>query len=395
MINLAGEEHEGPKIVSYKPVDSYAHMNAQGTDLFKREPDWPQVAKVPQSVVPGALSGAVGLEVSGNEAFLLLYLIVGCPLYATRGADQDKYQYAVVVPNVVQLQEYAETLQRWMRSEHNSAELFGFVERVAGGIEEAAMHFLLQMEANRIVKRRGVKAGGVGGCLTFSMGKVPWDKNQMNRSLTKEIRWDYEEREVFRAAKSSVLGQNRIVVKEDKVYVFPASAVPALIAANLGSGQPWYAGLANLMAEQKDFNRLMSMRGGFREMYDQIRNEQDRMFIETFHEAWRRTLAQLGERSTKEGLQFSRLCEVERERMRNTILRLRTSEALANWFLQFCASATRGGVLPAVRSNMGEMHEFLFSPRNFARLQNLSLFALLSYQGKEEEVNNDKGAAKQ
>ena len=84
---------------------------------------------------------------------------------------------------------------------------------------------------------------------------------------------------------------------------------------------------------------------------------------------------------------------VRQEKIRNELLRLKTSEAAANWFLKFCADATKGGSLAPIREDAELIREFIFNRRNFERLQNLLLFALVSYESdktnKEPNKNGD------
>jgi hypothetical protein len=87
----------------------------------------------------------------------------------------------------------------------------------------------------------------------------------------------------------------------------------------------------------------------------------------------------MGERAERERFEASDLFSDRQERMRNEILRMKTSEQLATWFLRFCSSATKGGPLPELRKDEERVRAFIFNPRNFDRFQNLCLFALLTY----------------
>jgi len=89
------------------------------------------------------------------------------------------------------------------------------------------------------------------------------------------------------------------------------------------------------------------------------------------------------ERAGRDNSDFFRLAEVERERMRNAILRAKTADALAGWFLRFCADSTKGASLESVKNNADKLRKFLFNPRNTERLQNLLLFALVSYNAED------------
>jgi hypothetical protein len=81
----------------------------------------------------------------------------------------------------------------------------------------------------------------------------------------------------------------------------------------------------------------------------------------------------------RDSINGDRRVEVERERIRNSILRSRTADSLAGWFLRFCADASRDGSLSMFQQNGERLRHFLFEPRNVERLQNLLLFALVSY----------------
>ena len=123
-------------------------------------------------------------------------------------------------------------------------------------------------------------------------------------------------------------------------------------------------------------------------MKEAIKDADDQAIIRAFHEAWKRTMAALGDRARRDGLDFGRLVEVERERTRNAILRAKTAEALASWFLRFCADATKGAALAAIRDDAGRIQKFIFNQRNFDRFQNLCLFALVSYASDESNTAN-------
>lgn len=123
-------------------------------------------------------------------------------------------------------------------------------------------------------------------------------------------------------------------------------------------------------------------------MKEAIKDADDQAIIRAFHEAWRRTMAAMGDRARRDGLDFGRLVEVERERTRNEILRAKTAEVLASWFLRFCANATKGAALAAIREDAGRIQKFIFNQRNFDRFQNLCLFALVSYASDESNSTN-------
>jgi len=371
LVQTADGESAG---LTYKALDDFAHRRAQGTGLLKGEA-WPRSATISQSMIPGAMSGRSELEASPADALLLLYLMVGSAVYLLRPRTyQEKAQACFVVPNVIDLLAFTRSL-RTLTARNDRLHSGSYFGRVVGGAEEAALRFLLDIEASDIADQRGVD-----GALVVAMGKVPWDKNQVNRSMHVRVRRGYREIEVFRAAWER-LGESRAVrTKTGEAFVVPSSPVPELIAANLGAERHWCAGFTELVKEQREFRNALHRGKGFAVMKDSIQDQLDRAIIDAFHEAWRRTMGAFGNRARRDGVSFDRLVEVEQERTRNAILRAKTADALANWFLRFCADASSGGPLNTFREHGDTLRAFLFDGRNAERLQNLLIFGLVSYQ---------------
>ncbi len=258
-----------------------------------------------------------------------------------------------------------------------------YLGRVVGGAEEAALSFLIDLNADDISETECVS-----GCQVIAMGKVAWDKNQINRSISIKLRGRYAEINVFRAAKQ-YLGRSKLIkINGGRSYAIPNSPVPELVAANLAADRHWCANFTTLVSEKKDFNRMLFQRGGLNQMAKAIRDEDDKAIIKAFHKAWEMTMGELGERARENNLDFSRLVEVRREKIRNEILRAKTPGALASWFLQFCLNATKGNVLVPIREDAERIRAFVFNPRNFDRFQNLLLFALLSYASDTSKNEN-------
>ncbi|HUC93259.1 MAG TPA: type I-MYXAN CRISPR-associated Cas8a1/Cmx1 [Paenibacillus sp.] len=401
-INIANADQEDrpPILISYKPVNNFAHQSAKGMELLdKKGGSLPKTAKIPQYVVPGAMSGSVSLEAPGDEAFLLLYLIVGCPLYLVRSDSwKEKVQFGILVPDVSNLKQFVRRVHR----DHDQAtmiersDLFGYDNRIVGGAEEAAVHFLVGRTVGDRIDKDFM---GVRGFQTVAMGKVAWDGNQNNRSSMRAIRLHYDEIDIYRAAAGSRLNEKRkIPLKTGDTFVKPATRFPALIAANLAADRHWCDGLKEWIGEQSEFRQLKYMREGLVRMKNAIRNEQDKAIVEAFHEGLRRMYGQKGDRARKEGTSFARLTEVELERIRNTILRMKTMESLFGWFVQFCSTGSGGKGIAAFGKHRELLLSFFNEPRNHARLQNLCLFAMLSYEGADKnelpEAQNSIGGVR-
>jgi len=305
---------------------------------------------------------------------------------------KERMQTCVVVPDVNDLVTFSRALHSiasvnvGRQSNTHQLPTSTYAGRVAGGPEESALRFLVDLSAGDLTR------SGIAGLQTIAMGKVAWDKNQVNRSLSVRIGMDYPEIHVFRAA-YTYLGKTMIFKSaKGEGYAVPSSHVPELVAANLAAGSHWAQHFRTLLETKKDFNHMLFAQKGLYQMKQVIKDEDDQTIIETFHEAWRRAMAELGARARRDGLNFHRLVEVERERIRNAILRTRTADALAGWFLRFCADATKGASLSTAQRNPTKLRELLFDRHNFDRLQNLFLFALVSY-AKDETTTPSNGDA--
>ncbi len=385
-ISLRSPDDDTPIPFTYKAVLSYAHQKAQKTGLLdpSRPPgSLPAIGAIPQFLVPGTTQGMRELEASAAEVFLLHYLMVGSAVFLLRPSNSDaRVQSCIIVPDVCDLLKFA----RELHGIAAVAAMFkgrgeGYLNRIAGGAEEAALRFLIDLVAQSEI----ADGPGVAGCQALLMGKVAWNPQQTSRSGSFRVGLSYDELGIFKAAEKE-LGKARIIkTKKGEGLAVTSSPVPALVAANLAAGQHWATHFRTLVVDRKAFGQISYSRGGLHAMVEAITDEDDKALINAFHEAWEHTMGQLGERSRNEGADFSRLVDVDREKIRNSILRAKTPDALANWFLRFCASATKGNSLPAFRDHASRLRSMLFNMRHFERCQNLLLFALLSYESKDKK----------
>lgn len=392
MTLASADNPEESALFTYKAVNSYAHQKAQGTGLLdeKLKGAFPARAAIPQSVVPGAMSGAGELEASAEEAILLLFLMVGCPVFLLRPREnKERARYCIVVPDVSDLDAFAHELRHvaGMGREASGKRFKNtYLNRVAGGAEEAAFNFLIDMEAGRVAKKRH----GIAGCVAIAMGKVAWDANQINRSVIVKIGGVYDELEVFRAAKRELGGSRTIKSKSGESFAVPMSPIPELVAANLARRRHWCEKFSALVSDKDSLKNMSFARKGLIAMSKVIKDAEDQAIIRTFHKAWEMKLGKFSDLAKQGVLDFKHKSKTEREKMRNAILRTKTSEKLGAWFLGFCADATEGASLKPLR-NADEarlVREFIFNPRNFERFQNLCLFSLVSYAGKHADTDD-------
>jgi CRISPR-associated protein Cas8a1/Csx13 len=368
--------------ISYKPLVSYGHKEVtQRTMCFDGKGNLLSKAQLPKWIVPGAFTGAHVLEAATEETFLLTYLIISSAVFLLPpNSARKNYEYCVVIPDVNDLTSFSKAIER-VSAVGTDIRQFKtiYLTRVVGGAAEAALRFLIDMQADDVISEHGVD-----GCLAVTIGKVAWDPKQNTRSVIAKIRGSYEELDVFKAAHQYLSRPRILKNKKGESFIALRSPIPELVAANLGADKHWCSHFSKLVRQREDFTVILRyMRGGLRAMKDAIRDADDQAVIGAFQEAWRRTMGEFKQRSERGEFDFDHKVETEREKMRNAILRTKTADALTNWFLRFCADATKGSSLSSIRKDSERMRKFIFNPRNFERLQNLCLFALVSYSGSE------------
>lgn len=384
VLRTADDDEGTGSIYTYKALTEYAHQEAiKRLEMFDKKGNQSKAIAITKWVVPGAFTGASPIGASFDEAVLLLYLIVGCGIFLLRPRTfKEKAQTCVVIPDVIDLLVFARALIFIANKNHSVKRVSGgLLDRIVSGAEEAALRFSIDLKAEDITSERSIK-----GCLAVAMGKVAWDKKQNNRSFTIKVKGDYDEIGIFLAANEHLSNPRIIKLESGECFAKQDSLIPELVAANLAAERHWCAHFKPLVSDKKDFERMRFAQGGLKAMKEAIKDADDQAIIRVFQEAWRLTMGEFGERARRGEFIFERKVETEREKMRNAILRTKTADALAGWFLRFCADATKGGSLGAMRTDANRIREFIFNPRNFDRFQNLCLFALVSYASDEAKT---------
>ncbi len=375
------DEDGKTQLFSYRKVDRYSHQTAQGTSILGAgwdvEPgDIPDKASISQAILPGATVGAEDLAGSPEQVILLHFLMVACPVFSIRSRKwEKKIQTCLVVPDVSNLISFARRIENVGQSPEGLTN--SYLGRIAGGAEEAALKFLIDLRGSQTVETLGVS-----GAQVYGMGRVAWDKNQQYRSWVARVGLpdpdQYPDVAIFEAAIGH-LGRAKIIkTKQGEPFAIPASPLPDLIAANLANGGRWSDGFRDLVATKQDFLNLSYQWKGLRAMRAAIQDEIDELIVEIFQEAWEVKRHALSDRAIRDRSDYWSLVDGERERIRNGILRCRSSDMLTRWLLAFAADARRKEPIGALVRGEITVRKFLFNPRNVDRTQNLLLFALVS-----------------
>ncbi len=386
---------------SYQKLKEYAHKNEKRLEFLQGN-SLPEFSSMSQWMIPGVIAGAENIERPTDEIVLLMFLIVACPIFQVisqmprvkrEKRKEQKLQSCLVVPNVIDLIAFAKAIS-FINAQKQDLRKFSsnYSSRVVGGTEEAGLRFLLDLQVDDLLQREN---RSVSDCSVIAMGKVAWVNSQVSRSLIAKVRGDYDEINVFTAARQYLGMSKTIKLENGDSFVVPSSPIPELIAANLANERHWCSNFIQLVKEKEDFEKTYRyMRGGLQKMNDEIKDLDDQIIIKVFQEAWKFTVRNLYDRAESRNSDESMDLDARRERIRNEILRRKTAEHLASWFLRFCADATKGNSLPSMQKNGEKVRKFIFNQRNFDRFQNLCLFALISYASEKKTTNPQQGESK-
>lgn len=358
------------------------------TIKFKKDGSSKEKGILIQKLLPGTDIGRKAIEARVEEVLLMHFLLVACPIFNIKSRifnqskQRRKIQSCLIIPDVIDLQRFAAALSK-LYSVKVARFSNTYLGRQVAGAEEAALSFMLDLSADDLLAQ-GRKS--INGCLAIAMGVVSWgDPKQKYRSSAFSLKdvFEYSEISVFERA-NQLFGGGKIKKGESENYIESSHPIPELIAANLAANRHWCDRFLLLVDSKKKFRQMRFSTGGLSKVSKVVKDDDDKVVIKTFQQAWKMTMGQIGERSEIGNLDFERLVEVRREKIRNEILRAKTPSALAGWFLKFCADATKGASLAPIRDDADRIRFFIFNPRNFDRFQNLLLFALLSYVGDHE-----------
>ena len=299
----------------------------------------------------------------------LLFAPVGAIFFRIQYRGEGvRPQFALVLPEIADLEAYAE-LRRFLMAQKTPL-------LTVSGTSEAGWRLLAQ------ARLRGyLSAIDVSACRVMAFGNVPWSSQQKTRVEVFPI--PHASRaalDVYQAA-WGCLGPRWVQPHEPGAtpYLYVSPALDR-VARNLTAGQPWYAGCSQLMTVPSSRKALMVHdRGG---LYAMIRetlaqHQPERIFVETCHEAWRRTLGRLSERAQRERLDFAALAAREQERLRSSLARCKNAETLRETVMDFWS---RSGPLPTLQEHWAEMLPF-FTPQRWHLARDLALLALASYKG--------------
>ncbi|UZQ55105.1 type I-MYXAN CRISPR-associated Cas8a1/Cmx1 [Trichothermofontia sichuanensis B231] len=386
------EENKPPILVTYKALSSYVHQ-----DFAKNLCDANgRLLEKPISVAgwlnPGAVvrhtafSASTGFEELAEDALVLLFAPVACYYYLLRSTLRDKRsQYALIVPEINNLETYAECRHIWRDK--------GYKDFFATGLGDAALRFLTYDELSKLVQNHDLQR-----CQVLTLGTVAWASQQKTRTDLYVVEATPITSENYRLCREKF--SDRIMLAKDNSTSFVAvSFAKEFIAENLAHQRAWYAGLADVITSHEMFTKLTYERGGLYEMVKKARyddddavNQRDRLFVEACHEAIKYTYGKI-KSNTKPGDDLNARFDRATTRMRSELTRCKSAEAFRGFITDFWA---RAGRLPTLQHHWQELMALINDAKEWRKARDLALLALASYkkgeslQGEEEDSTFDQ-----
>ena len=179
--------------------------------------------------------------------------------------------------------------------------------------------------------------------------------------------------------------------KEDSSSFWTRSHVRPMVAENLASGRPWYAGFTRLMTAKDETMRnpkpirdfLKFERGGLHKMTEEIpwKHQGEKVIVRAVHEAMRRRFGQIASENEGNPVVMQKRWERERERQRLAFVGAKTVDALRHALADLWSRAGSNSVLREAWQAILP----LLSNEKWQLTRDLALIALASYQGKGQD----------
>ncbi len=370
----------------FAPVLSYNHQNA-AQYFVNSQRSLAEYVKIAGPLYPGGAQrhtasgfGSTCLEEPAPLALCLLFAPVGAIYFHIVSRRYGrKVRAAVVVPPVTDLRSYA-NLRRIVAEN-------GVIALTAASPTDAALRLTV------IGKGQDLGESVDGAIRVMAFGTVSWSKQQKSRTAVFSV----DARELtglHNYELASAIFKNRwqtMAAKKDKkgnikepehAFVRPCIA-REIIADNVAKRKVWYSGFAEYMTNKEIRFSLQYERKELFQMTQDAEYEHpnEKVFIETCHEAWRRRLGQLSDRAHRENVSFQRLAGGEYEKLRSVLARCKNATSLRASLTDFWS---RSGSLPSLQTGWAMILPLLEEDQ-WRKARDLALLSLASYQPANAE----------
>jgi CRISPR-associated protein Cas8a1/Csx13 len=378
------DEDEPEMIVTYKFLTSYIYQNFaeklcdSSGNLLKTPinvPGWLNPGAVVRHV---AFSNDTSFQELPELALILLFAPVACYYYLLRSELRDKRaQYALVIPQITNLETFAKWRQHPVRREVGYKDFFSY------GLGDAGLRLLTNQRIAKSADKSQIK-----GCQVLTLGTVPWSTQQKTRTDLYVITAKPKICKNYQTC--SDLFTDKVVKGKDGAFV-PKSFIRELIAENLAKSQPWFQGISEKANTQELFTRLTYERGQLNEMIKRVEwdEKKQELFVKSFHDALGMIYGQINEQVKNKGGKKdfqdavrNSLIHRETIRIRSDLMRCRNAEAFREFIVRFFSKAGR---VSKLQNHWSELLKMVIGSGDWKLTRDLALLALASYKGKERK----------
>ncbi len=367
------------RIPGFAPIQKYRHQEAEKDFLGKKGVLAERVELVGWLYPGGAQRhvawGDSTLEEPAELAFCLLFAPVGAIFFqiASRRSGR-KARTALVLPTVTSLHRYS-TLRRSLAAK-------GVLALTAASPTDAALQLAVMAQGQEIAEQLD------GPIRVMAFGIVAWNEKQKSRTASYTINparlpgmHNYAlATHLFKPQWQSIKAKTdrKGNIKEPEHAFARPFTSREIIANNVASRRHWYAGFADYMTHPETRIALQFERKELFQMTQEAEYDHpnERIFIQTCHEAWRRRAGQLGEQVRREGGFFERKYQIEYEKLRVALSRCKNATTLRATLTDFWS---RAGSLPSLQKGWGAILPLL-EENEWRKARDLALLALTSYQ---------------
>ncbi|NOJ28407.1 MAG: CRISPR-associated protein Cas8a1/Csx13, partial [Nitrososphaera sp.] len=231
----------------------------------------------------------------------------------------------------------------------------------------------------------------------ISFGKRPWNKQQKVRTEVFDVvKDDLKDIRIYKLCMQVFIPVLRKADSENPYWDYPQ--VPELVARNVLAGRAWWKGFADFISDPKIGDHVMGTsknalylgeRIGLTKMLgssDASLGNAERMFVEACHEAWRRKLGMLGERSRDENINFDDLVKKEFIRTRISFSKCKNAQTFRETITTFWAQAE--GPISSLQSGWKDV--IILVVRDWKAARDLALLSLASYRKHDDSEANSQ-----
>jgi len=388
-------------VVEYKKCSEFKHQGGWQRFVDSRGRLTNGTVQVDGPISPGsvvrhvAFTSSTAVQEPADRMLPLYFALIGClSLPVNRGVA------ALLVPEVETLQDFiydrpAMTPSTAKDCQIASAADAGFRAQIR------ARDNPVRRDAIRAKARQTLRGSPIPGCYVMTFTPTPWASQQKSRVATIRVPaaddklLDRFERALSHLAPRIVTrtipestGRGKTKIKSDRTESFRAdSIVRPLIAANLATGQPWYAGFVGLLtkknpATDKPFRDQLSFeRKGLHDMIADDKmwdSEGEKTIVRAVHEALRSRYGQIADENKTNTVAMKNRFQGEYDRWRLAFAGAKTADQFRNALCDLFSRAGRNAVLQKSWQDILP----LLRGKTWQHARDLALLALCSYEGK-------------